>query len=143
MVLGKILQGIALVLLLGSLNLATAATIREWEGSFDENESEDTMSRGFGEEAIPDSEETDSSGVVEVAMIPQRPNEIKVSRKGLALVQFPSNTARGIKDETATTGENAKKRLPPSIKQNEVNHQSPYLHEINHVIPYLLTVATP
>ena len=139
MFLGKIFQKGALFLLIGSLNLATASPLREWEGSFDGIESEDTTtapSGGFGEETMPVPEDGFPTEAVEVAA-PLRQNEIKMPRKGLVMAQFPLNAESEIKDETATTGENAKKRLPSSVKHQETM-RPPFMHDIHQVVSHYL-----
>lgn len=140
MIWGKILQGMGLVLLLSSLNIATAAKMRQWEGAFvEENEAEGQMPRGF-EESMPDSEKGTSPDVVEVVWSKLKPNEIKVPRQNLALVQISSNTQRKIKDETAITGQNAKKKLPMAVKKADSN-QSLFGLEIDQAILHSLVFA--
>lgn len=143
---GKILQKEALFLfvafvLTGSLNLATASPLRNWEGSFDGIESEDTTTAprgGFGEETMPVPEDAFPIEVVEVAA-PKRQNETKMPRKSLAMAQFPLNAGAEIKDETATTGENAKKRLPSSVKRQETM-RPPFMHDIHQVASRYLSM---
>lgn len=127
MVQGKILQKAVVFFVMGSLNLAMAGPVREWE-SFDGigPEGATLPQRDFGEEE----QAPEDIGVeaVEVAM-PKRRNGMKPSHKALAMVQFRSGHIKGIKDETATTGENAKKRLPPSVKRQEIT--APFMHDIH------------
>lgn len=134
MVLRKLLQGIVLFLGLGSLNLASAAPMQEWEDTFEGGESEGP--RGLVDEmpSVPD--DGYSPDIVDVAVSPKLQNSVKIKRSGLAMVPFQPTSAREIKDETTTTGENSKKTLP-SYMRKEAN-PSPYLHGISQVVPTLL-----
>jgi hypothetical protein len=109
MVLRKLLQGIALFLGLGSLNLASATSIQDWDGSLDRNEGSRELVEGnleSDEAYIPVLEDV-------AAVSPKRRGPVKMQRSKLAMVPFQPNSAKEIKDETATTGENAKKALLP------------------------------
>ena len=139
MFLKKTFQGAVLFLGLASLNLAVASSMREWDGSFDDGESsEEVTPRGFVDDTMPVSPENVMPSIefVDVVVSPRRQNQNRLSHKDLAMVQLPSSAKNDIKDETATTGENAKKHLPLSVGQ-EIT-PSAYLHEINQVIPSLL-----
>jgi hypothetical protein len=79
---------------------------------------------------------------MEVAMPAKRQNFGARARKDLALVPLKGKSASDIKDETAITGENAKKRLPSYVAQNQSDQHQPaqpsILHEINQVTTSLL-----
>ncbi|MDF3034048.1 MAG: hypothetical protein K0R76_1002 [Alphaproteobacteria bacterium] len=136
MVQGKVFQKGAFFLFIGSLNAAIAGPVQEW-GAFDEvaPEGATPLQRGFGEEEIQAPEEDAPTELVEIAT-PKRRNGAKLSRKALAMVPPQSNRIiKEIKDETATTGINARKRLPPSLKHPEA--ASPFLHDIQAISNYL------
>lgn len=117
----------------GMLTSTIATSLHEWEG--DESTFEDGAPRGFIDERnqhLEDVDVTDPNEVVEVAVAPKRRFAV-APRKDLALVPLPSTKgAHNIKDETQTTGENAKKRLPAYVKQNQPSEPS-FLRDIHQV----------
>ncbi|MBX9805115.1 MAG: hypothetical protein K2Y18_05090 [Alphaproteobacteria bacterium] len=135
----KVLQGLAVLVLIASFQEASATSLRDWEGSL-EVESEESMQKGqgVGEEVAPTLEET--AVIVDVKAPELKRNEIKGPRKDLAMVSMPQSVARGIQDETAVTGENAKKKLPPCAHHPKEDH-SHFMQEP--ITPHLLTVGTP
>ena len=71
----------------------------------------------------------------EVSRSLRKQNRPKMSRPKVAMVVFKGEIIKGIKDETATTGENAKKKLPLNRKNSLEN--SLYLEELNQIIPQI------
>ncbi|MCE3230981.1 MAG: hypothetical protein K0R52_909 [Alphaproteobacteria bacterium] len=139
MVQGKVFQKGAFFLFIGSLNAAMAGPVQEW-GAFDEvvPEGATPLQRGFGEEESQAPEDDVPTELVEIAA-PKRRNGVKLPRKALAMVPPQSRRMiKEIKDETATTGVNARKSLPPSLKHPEA--VSPFLHDIQAVSNYLTTL---
>lgn len=137
MLVRRVLQGSALLILSGSLHGASATSLRDWEGSLEiESEESTQKGQGIGEEALPTLEET--AVVVDVKSPQLKRNEIKGVRKDLAMVAMPQSVGRGIQDDTAVTGENAKKKLPTSLNRGKEN-PSHFLH--NSITPHLLTVG--
>lgn len=135
MIFRNFLQGMALIFVIGSLTQATASSLRDWEGDVDESASEDGIPRGFLEERSQMLEEDDSTEVMEVAEVvisPKQRNLSVRSRKDLAMVPVRSKRVGDITDETATTGENAKKRLPSYVRHDQPAEPS-FLHEISQV----------
>lgn len=136
-------QKTVILLSLGSFHEAMATPLSEWEGSFIENESEESIAppRGFVDDVTrtPMTEDV-TPELVEVAVAPKRQALLqnRSSHKDLAMVPVASSGGQNIKDETATTGENAKKQLPFSVKSEQM--QSPYLHQINQVVPHLISM---
>jgi|GEM_PF-3641840 len=133
MILKTALHEVMLFFAAGLLISAIAVPIHEWEG--DEGSFEDGAPRPFIDERnqnLEDAGTTDPNEVVEVAVAPKRHFAV-APRKDLALVPLPATQgARSIKDETQTTGENAKKRLPAYVKQNQPTEPS-FLHDIHQV----------
>ena len=134
MVLKTVLSATMLFFAAGLLTSAIAVPLHEWEG--DEGNFEDGAPRAFIDERNHNLEDidaaTDPNEVVEVAVAPKRRFAV-APRKDLALVPLPSmKGAHNIKDETQITGENAKKRLPSYVKQNQPPEPS-FLHDIHQV----------
>lgn len=134
----KVLQSIALLLVIGSLASPTASFIHDWD--MDEGGVEDGSPRSFMDERnqpLEDTEATDSNEVVEVAVPVKRQNFAARPRKDLALVPLQTKRVSDITDETQTTGENAKKKLPSYVTQTQSDQPS-ILHDINQVKTSLL-----
>jgi len=128
-----------LFLFVGSFHIAVASVLLEWEEK-EGDRSEETISRGLGEEImpIPDEEDFQQEAFVEISAPVKRQNYIRTRQKGLNMVQLPSAPAKDIKDETNTTGENAKKRLPSYLKPQEFA-PFPFFQEINNMVHPLPT----
>ena len=148
MVSRKILRGTALLLLIGSLASVTASPIRDWQGVIDEGAMDEGMPKALIDERnqpFEDTEATDSNEVVEVALPERRQNFGARARKDLALIPLKGKKAGGIKDETAITGENAKKRLPSYVTHNQPGQhhlsQPSILHDINQVTTSLSPIG--
>lgn len=142
MVFKNLLQGTVAALVIGSFTSVSASSIRDWEGSFDEGIIEEGTPRGFGDERnqpFEDTDVSDTSEVVEVAVASKRQNFAVMPRKDLPLVPLRSKKANDIVDETQTTGENAKKKLPSYVTQNQPS-QSSLLHDIHQVTTSLLSM---
>ena len=143
------LKNMALFFVIGSLASATASPIRDWEGVIDEGAMDDGTPKPLIDERnqpFEDTEANDSNEVIEVALPEKRQNFAARARKDLALVPLKGKKASEIKDETAITGENAKKRLPSYVTQNESSHhqqsQPLILHDINQVTTSLLPMGS-
>jgi len=135
----KVAQSIALFFVIGSLASTTAAPIHDWEEMIEENGAEDGVPRALFEERselLADAD-NDPNEVVEVAMPAKRQNFAARPRKDLALVPLQGKRVGDIADETQTTGENAKKRLPSYVRQNQPVQPS-ILHDIRQVTTNLL-----
>lgn len=138
-------QGTVIFLTLGSFSGAMASPLSEWEGSFIENEAEESMAppRGFVDDTtrtpVPEEE---STPLIEVALSPKRLAQLenRNSHKDLAMVPVVSGGAKEIKDDTATTGENEEKPVPLFLRAEQI--QSPYLHQITQVVPQLISMDT-
>lgn len=129
---GKILQKSTLFFLTGFFNLAQASSLQEREGAFEEIDPGNPIQRNLNKESpVEDQELHTKEAYREVSEKPQRRNEVNVPRKGIAMKPLQENRIRDIKDETATTGENAKKRLPSSLKP-PIPH-TPLMHDIHQV----------
>ena len=142
MYLKQTIQGVVLFLGFASLNMAMAESLMEREGTFDE---EGDAAQGLVEEGQI---EDNRSEFVEVFARPKADQShlgerhVKLPRRDLSMIQLPSSGGKGmIVDETATTGENAKKHLPQAVGQETPN--SPYLQEINQVIPNPVALGFP
>jgi hypothetical protein len=142
---GKALQSIALFLIIGSLASAsaTASSLRDWEVTIDEGDGDEGAPRSLIDESnqpFEDAEARDSNQeneAIEVALPAKRQNFAARTRKDLALVPLHGKTPSGIKDETAITGENAKRRLPSYVVHNQPSQPS-ILHDIRQVTTSLL-----
>lgn len=136
MFLAKIFHASTLFLLMGSLHLAKALPVREWEGTFEKLESETSPHKGLAEKPpIPDKRPYSP----EVVSEKPRRSEVNSRGKRVSLKRTPINTTQDIKDETATTGENAKKRLPSSLKPKAPPQPSfmPDIHQAIHPTDFL------
>lgn len=138
MVMRKFLQATVLVFVIGSLASASAF-IRDWEDAGDVEGLEGGMSsRGFVDERNQELlEENDPAEFVEVTISPKRKNFAAGSRRERALVPLQSKRVGDITDETAITGENAKKKLPSYVMQEQSVEPS-FLHDINQVTASLI-----
>jgi hypothetical protein len=142
MYLKKAIQGAVLFLGFASLNMAMAESLMEREGTSDDD---NDSAQGLVEETPVEDIRPE---LVEVVVRPKADRSqlverhINLSRKDLSMIQLPSSGGKGvIIDETATTGENANKRLPQAAKQETSN--SPYLQEISQVIPTPVSLDFP
>lgn len=139
----KLVQSMALFIVIASFASVTASPIRDWEDTWDEGGLEDGSPRSLIDERdqpLEDTEAADSNEIMEVAMPAKRQNFPAKPRKDLALVPLKANRASDIIDETAVTGENAKKRLPSYMRHNQPGQPS-ILHDINQVTTSLLPMG--
>lgn len=147
----RALKNLALFFVVGSVASATASPIRDWEDVIDEGAMDGGTPKPLIDERnqpFEDTEASDYSEVIEVALPEKRQNFAARARKDLALVPLKGKKASEIKDETAITGENAKnkKRLPSYVIKNQSNYhqqsQPLILHDINQVTTSLLPMGS-
>ena len=138
----RVLQGAALVLGISGLQSAMASSIHDWDEGTAVFEGDSPEAQGLSPDTMHETVEPEQA-MEEVKFTPKRQNRNRVARKALAQTQSSYNKIRDIKDETATTGENAKKHLPSSTKHKNFRQEgSTYdpVQNMAQVIPQLITI---
>lgn len=105
--------------------------------------SEETSPQGVTKQSFTvENTPQDIEEVVIFAPKPRQQNRARSQRPGRAMTHSPGVGIKDIKDETATTGENAKKKLPASMKPKTPHEgQLPYPSVVNHSQPILQFTA--
>ena len=131
---GKILLGIAVLLLSEPSNGKTPRLVDFEGGSFEQEES--PVFPGEFEGEMPPEDNFSQSEVIDISS--KLKGRLPMSRNSISMVHNDPNemslSVHSIKDETATTGENAKKTLPSYLRQKTHNTSSPLLYDIHSMV---------
>jgi hypothetical protein len=87
-------------------------------------------------------EESSAFETIEIGQTVKKQNSSRVKRNKLSMVPFHQRDLKTIKDETATTGENARKKINDYQHAGVLSSPSLYLHELDQVIPHVILVNT-
>ncbi|MBM3468039.1 MAG: hypothetical protein FJX71_01240 [Alphaproteobacteria bacterium] len=137
---GTLRQIIPFILFFGFVKVALAQTLPEIDESFNNSDElyiPDSML--FGEETMvaPEEEVPAFEEVSQKGMSPKEWQNASKIRSGSGMV--PIQARVNIKDETATTGDNAQRRLPNSFQRLEETHPL-YWQKVDQVIPNLTLI---
>lgn len=139
------IQGIALVIGASFAHDVIAGSLKEINDLPDGGQPETEMTSPFNHDITPIPlvpVEDVSPEVVEVSLPPVKPQEAsKPLYKGSKMDSWRAKEgAKLIKDETATTGENAKRKLPSSLQDKE-DSSSYMAYDVRQTIPNLTLPA--
>jgi hypothetical protein len=140
----KIMVGIV-ILLLSSPSYGKSLKLVDFEGeNFDAGEN--SLFPGEFEGAIPPEDNFVENEVIDISS--KSKSRPTITRHSISMVNTDPNaesvSMHPIKDETATTGENAKKTLPSYLRQKAETTSSPLLYGIHSmVVNPVLTSLSP
>ena len=131
---GKILLGIAVVLLSGPSN-GKMPRLADFESeSFEQEDS--PIFPGEFEGAVPPEDNFSQTEVIDVSS--KSKDRPPMARTSISMVQNDPNeiglSGHSIKDETATTGVNAGRTLPFNLRQKTGNGSFPLLYDVHSII---------
>lgn len=120
---------ITVLLCLCSSPAPAKVSLTQWEGMLQDDIAESAeKSKGWVDDTVevPEADLYETQNpVTEVTFSPRRQLQTQTQKhhKDSPLTPVSASSAKDIKDETATTGENANKHLPQSAGQEAIKHQ--------------------
>jgi hypothetical protein len=124
---------IAVLLCLCASPTPAKVSLSQWEGTPHEDFTESgEKSKGWVDDSVevPEADLNElQNPAVEVVFSPRRQLQTNnhKSHKDSGMVPVSATSAKDIRDETATTGENANKRLPKNEGQANIQHSDVFL----------------